>query len=125
MLIKPEEISNIIRKKINDYDAKMQVDEIGYVIESGDGIVKVFGLNNCMAGELIDFGDGVFGMAMNLEEENVGCVLLGGESHIKEGTVAKRTGRPVSIGVGDEIIGRIVDPLGKPLDGRENYKIDE
>ena len=125
MLIKPEEISNIIRKKINDYDAKMQVDEIGYVIESGDGIVKVFGLNNCMAGELIDFGDGVFGMAMNLEEESVGCVLLGGEKQIKEGTVAKRTGRPVSIGVSDEIVGRIVNPLGKALDGKEDYKIDE
>ena len=89
MLIKPEEISDIIRKKINDYDSKMKIDEVGYVIESGDGIVKIFGLKNCMAGELIDFGDGIYGMAMNLEEENVGCVLLGGETNIKEGSIAK------------------------------------
>ncbi len=124
MLIKPEEISDIIRKKISDYDSKMKVDEIGYVTNAGDGIVQIYGLNNCMAGELIDFGDGVYGMAMNLEEESVGCVLLGGESNIKEGTMAKRTGRPVSIGVSDEIIGRVVNPLGEVLDGREAYKID-
>ena len=125
MLIKPEEISDIIRKKISDYDSKMKVDEIGYVTNAGDGIVQIYGLNNCMAGELIDFGDGIYGMAMNLEEESVGCVLLGGEMTIKEGTIAKRTGRPVSIGVGDEIIGRVVNPLGEVLDGREAYKIDE
>lgn len=124
MLIKPEEISDIIRKKISDYDSKMKVDEIGYVTNAGDGIVQIYGLNNCMAGELIDFGDGVYGMAMNLEEESVGCVLLGGETNIKEGTMAKRTGRPVSIGVSDEIIGRVVNPLGEVLDGREAYKID-
>lgn len=125
MLIKPEEISDIIRKKINDYDSKMKIDEVGYVIESGDGIVKIFGLKNCMAGELIDFGDGIYGMAMNLEEENVGCVLLGGETNIKEGSIAKRTGRPVSIGVSDEIIGRVVNPLGEVIDGKEAYKVDE
>jgi len=125
VLIKPEEISDIIRKKINDYDSKMKIDEVGYVIESGDGIVKIFGLKNCMAGELIDFGDDIYGMAMNLDEESVGAVLLGGETTMKEGTVAKRTKRPVSIGVSEEIIGRVVDPLGKPIDGKEDYKIDK
>ncbi len=125
MLIKPEEISNIIKQKITDYDSKMKIDEIGYVVESGDGIVKIFGLKNCMASELIDFGDGIYGMAMNLDEESVGCVLLGGEDKVKEGTVAKRTGKPVSIGVSDEIIGRVVDPLGKVVDGKEQYKIDK
>lgn len=125
MLIKPEEISDIIRKKIDGYDSKMKIDEVGYVIESGDGIVKIFGLKNCMANELIDFGDGIYGMAMNLEEESVGCVLFGGESSVKEGTIAKRTGKAVSIGVSDEIIGRVVNPLGEVLDGKEAYKIDK
>lgn len=124
-MIKPEEISDIIRNKINNYDEKMKVDEVGYVVESGDGIVKVYGLKNCMASELIDFGDGIYGMAMNLEEESVGCVLLGGETVVKEGTLAKRTKKPVSIGVSDEIIGRVVNPLGEVLDGKEPYAIDK
>lgn len=124
-MIKPEEISNIIRNKIEGYDEKMKIDEVGYVVESGDGIVKIYGLKNCMAGELIDFGDSIFGMAMNLDEESVGCVLLGGETKVKEGTIAKRTKKPVSIGVSEDIIGRVVDPLGKVLDGKEPYEIDK
>ena len=124
MLIKPEEISNIIKKKIDDYETQMKVDEVGYVIQSSDGIAKIYGLENCMAGELIDFGNDIFGMALNLEEETVGCVLLGGETQIKEGSIAKRTGKSVSIGVGDNIIGRVINPLGQPLDGLEPYKID-
>lgn len=125
MLIRPEEISDVIKKKINNYEAKTKVDEVGYVIQASDGIAKIYGLENCMAGELIDFGNDIYGMAMNLEEETVGCVLLGGEIEVKEGTVAKRTGKAVSIGVSDEIIGRVVSPLGKPLDGKEAYKIDK
>lgn len=125
MLIKPEEITDIIRKKIDNYDSKMKIDEVGYVIESGDGIVKVYGLENCMAGELIDFGDNTYGMAMNLEEESVGCVLLGNSKKVKEGTEAKRTGKPISIGVSDEVIGRVINPLGMALDGKEQYKIDK
>ena len=124
MLIKPEEISNIIKRKIDDYETQMKIDEVGYVIQSSDGIAKIYGLENCMAGELIDFGNDIFGMALNLEEETVGCVLLGGETQIKEGSVAKRTGKSVSIGVGDGIIGRVINPLGQPLDGLEPYKID-
>lgn len=124
MLIRPEEVSDVIKKKINDYESKVKVDEIGYVIQASDGIAKIYGLENCMAGELIDFGNDIYGMAMNLEEETVGCVLLGGEIEVKEGTVAKRTGKAVSIGVGDEIIGRVVNPLGQPLDGKEPYRIE-
>ena len=125
MLIKPEEITDIIRKKIDNYDTKMKIDEVGYVIESGDGIVKVYGLENAMAGELIDFGDNTYGMAMNLEEESVGCVLLGNSKTVKEGTEAKRTGKPISIGVSDEVIGRVINPLGMALDGKEQYKVDK
>lgn len=124
MLIKPEEISDIIKKKISNYDSQANVDEVGYVIQSSDGIAKIYGLENCMLGELIDFGNDIYGMALNLEEENVGCVLLGGEVQIKEGTVAKRTGRAVSIGVSEDIIGRVINPLGQPLDGKEPYKIE-
>lgn len=125
MLIKPEEISDIIKKKIDNYETKMKVDEIGYVVQSSDGVAKVYGLENCMSGELIDFGDDIFGMALNLEEECVGVVLLGGETQIKEGTVAKRTGRTANIGVGEGIIGRVVNPLGQPLDGKEPFKVDK
>ena len=124
MDIKPEEISSIIKKQIENYETKVQVDEVGYVIQAGDGIAKVYGLEDCMSGELIEFANGVYGMAMNLEEESVGCVLLGGELEVKEGTVAKRTGKSVSIPVSDEIIGRVIDPIGRPLDGREPYKAE-
>ncbi len=124
MLIRPEEVSDVIKKKINDYEAKVKVDEVGYVIQASDGIAKIYGLDNCMAGELIDFGNDIYGMAMNLEEETVGCVLLGGEVEVKEGTMAKRTGKAVTIGVSEDIIGRVVNPLGQPLDGKEPYKID-
>ena len=124
MLIKPEEISDIIKNKIDDFETKMQVDEVGYVVQASDGVAKVYGLDSCMSGELIDFGDGILGMALNLEEECVGCVLLGGEVEVKEGTVAKRTGKTVKIGVSEDIIGRVVNPLGKPLDGKEPYKIE-
>ena len=124
MLIKPEEISDIIKKKINNFDNQMKIDEVGYVIQSSDGIAKIYGLENCMLGELIDFGNDIYGMALNLEEENVGAVLLGGETQIKEGTTAKRTKRAVSIGVSEDIIGRVINPLGQPLDGLEPYKIE-
>ena len=125
MLIKPEEINEIIQKKIDNYEAKLKVDEVGYVTEASDGIAKIYGLEKCMAGELIDFDNGCYGMALNLENESVGCVLLGGENKIREGSIARRTGKSVSIGVSDEIIGRVITPLGKPIDGKEDYKIDK
>ena len=124
MAIRPEEISEIIKKQIADFETKVQTDEVGCVIQSGDGIAKIYGLDNCMSGELIDFGNDVYGMAMNLEEETVGCVLLGGATEVKEGTVAKRTGKSVSIPVGDEVIGRVIDPLGRPIDGKGDIKVE-
>lgn len=124
MTIKPEEISEILRKQIENFDAKIKSDEVGFVIQASDGIAKVYGLDNCMCGELIDFGDGILGMAMNLEEDNVGCVLLGGETSVKEGTKVRRTGRSVSIPVGEELIGRVIDAVGRPIDGKGDYKIE-
>ena len=124
MTIRPEEVSEILRKQIENYDAKVKTDEVGYVIQAGDGIAKVYGLDDCMCGELIDFGDDVLGMAMNLEEDNVGCVLLGGEKTVKEGIEARRTGRSVSIPVGEEIIGRVVDSVGRPIDGKGDFKVE-
>ncbi len=125
MLVKPEEISDIIRKKINNYDSKTEINEVGHVIEAGDGIVKIYGLKNAGANELIEFEGGSYGMAMNLEEECVGCVLFGGDTTVKEGTLAKRTGKQVSVGVSDEIIGRVVNPLGQAIDGKGDFAIDE
>jgi F-type H+-transporting ATPase subunit alpha len=122
--IRPEEISEIINSQITDFEAKVQTDEVGCVIKSGDGIATIYGLDNCMSGELIDFGDDVYGMAMNLEEESIGCVLLGGATQVKEGTVAKRTGKSVSIPVGDEVIGRVIDPLGRGIDGKGDIKVE-
>ena len=124
MTIRPEEISEILRKQIENFDTKIKSDEVGYVIQASDGIAKVYGLDNCMCGELIDFGDGILGMAMNLEEDNVGCVLLGGETTVKEGTEVKRTGRSVSVPVGEELIGRVIDAVGRPIDGKGDYKIE-
>ncbi|MBP3284649.1 MAG: F0F1 ATP synthase subunit alpha [Clostridia bacterium] len=124
MTIRPEEISEILRKQIENFDAKIKSDEVGYVIQASDGIAKVYGLDNCMCGELIDFGDGILGMAMNLEEDNVGCVLLGGETTVKEGTQVRRTGRSVSVPVGEELIGRVIDAVGRPIDGKGDYKIE-
>ncbi len=124
MTIKPEEVSEILRKRIEDYESKVITNEVGYVIQAGDGIAKVYGLDDCICGELIDFGDNVLGMAMNLEEDNVGCVLLGGEKVVKEGTEAKRTGRSVSVPVGEEIIGRVIDAVGRPIDGKGDFKVE-
>lgn len=124
MEIRAEEISEIIKRQIENYESKIKTDEVGYVIQAGDGIAKIYGLDDCMQGELIDFGDGIFGMALNLEEESVGCVLLGGDSVVKEGTEAKRTGRTVSIPVGEEMIGRVIDPIGRPIDGKGDIKTD-
>ncbi len=124
MTIKPEEVSEILKQQIENYESKVTTNEVGYVIQAGDGIAKVYGLDDCMCGELIDFGNNVLGMAMNLEEDNVGCVLLGGEKVVKEGTEAKRTGRSVSVPVGDEIIGRVVDAVGRPIDGLGDFKVE-
>lgn len=118
MNLRPEEISAIIKQQIESYGIKTKTDDVGYVLLAGDGIARIYGLEDAMAGELLEFENGEYGMAMNLEEDNVGCVILGDPEEIKEGTQVKRTGRTVQVPVGKELIGRVVNPLGKPLDGK-------
>ncbi len=118
MELRPEEITKIIRSQIKNYENRMEVSETGVVILVGDGIAKASGLDNCMAGELVEFPDGSFGMAQNLEEETVSITILGSDQGIKEGDIVKRTGRVVSVPVGQGLIGRVVNALGEPIDGR-------
>jgi F-type H+-transporting ATPase subunit alpha len=118
MNLRPEEISSIIKEQIKRYESKLDVVDVGTVIAVGDGIARVHGLEKAMAGELLEFEGGVFGMALNLEEDNVGVVLLGSDEHIKEGDVVKRTERIVEVPVGDAMIGRVVNALGQPIDGK-------
>jgi F-type H+-transporting ATPase subunit alpha len=118
MNIKPEEITSIIKDEIQKYEKKIETVDSGKIIQIGDGIAIVYGLNNCMANELLEFPNDVYGMALNLEQDNVGCVLLGSEEGIKEGDVVKSTGRVVEVPVGDDMIGRVINALGKPIDGK-------
>ena len=117
MELRPEEITKIIRNQIKNYENKMEVSETGVVILVGDGIAKASGLEKCMAGELVEFPDGSYGMAQNLEEDTVSIVILGSDAGIKEGDTVKRTGRVVSVPVGQGLIGRVVNALGEPIDG--------
>ena len=116
MNIRPEEISSVIKEQIKGYKTKLDVSEVGTVIQVGDGIARVYGLDNAMSGELLEFENGVMGMAQNLEEDNVGVVILGSDMGIKEGSTVKLTGKVASVPVGDEMIGRVVDALGNPID---------
>ena len=118
MAIKAEEISALLKSQIENYESGMTVTDVGTVIQVGDGIALVHGLNNVMAGELVEFHNGVLGLAQNLEENNVGVVILGPFTDIKEGDEVKRTGRIMEVPVGEELIGRVVNPLGQPIDGR-------
>jgi len=118
MQIKAEEISSIIKEKIKGFDQRVDVKEMGYVIQVGDNIAKVYGLEGAMAGELLEFPGGVFGQVLNLEEDNVGVVLLGGDTGIREGDPVKRTQRIAEVPVGEGLVGRVVDSIGKPLDGK-------
>jgi F-type H+-transporting ATPase subunit alpha len=117
MELRPEEISALIKDKILNYKDRVEEKDIGVVIKVGDGIALINGLSNAMAGELLDFGSGVFGMVMNLEEDHVGCVLLGQDDLIKEGNTVTRTGKIVEVPVGDALLGRVVNALGLPIDG--------
>ncbi|MBI4376598.1 MAG: F0F1 ATP synthase subunit alpha [Elusimicrobia bacterium] len=118
MAIRPEEITAVIKKQLQEYQGSTELKEEGSVLQVGDGIARVYGLENAMAGELLELPHGVMGMVLNLEKENVGCVLLGSDRLIKEGDPVKRSGRIMSVPVGDELIGRVVNPLGQPIDGR-------
>src|SRR5262250_349479 len=118
MQIRAEDISKIIRDQIGNYAIDVDVAEVGSVISVGDGIARIHGIERAMAGEMLEFPHGVFGIALNLEEESVGAVLLGHSTEIKEGDTVKRTGRIISVPVGDEMLGRVVNALGQPIDGK-------
>lgn len=118
MNLRPEEISSVIKSQINNYKTRLEVSEVGTVITVGDGIARVHGLEKAMAGELLEFTGGVYGMVLNLEEDNIGVVLLGSDQYIKEGSDVKSTGRVVEVPVGDALCGRVVNPLGQPIDGK-------
>ena len=125
MELKPEEITKIIRSQIKNYENKIEVSETGVVILVGDGIAKASGLEKCMAGELVEFPDGSYGMAQNLEENTVSIVILGSDQGIKEGDTVKRTGKVVSVPVGSKLIGRVVNALGAPIDGKGTIEAED
>jgi F-type H+-transporting ATPase subunit alpha len=118
MQLRVEEFSNILQKKIEGFKTSAELKEIGEVVAIGDGIAKIYGLDNVQAGELVEFDSGVTGMALNLETDNVGVVIFGESQKIKEGDSVKRTGKIVEVPVGKGLLGRVVDALGNPIDGK-------
>ena len=116
--LKAEEIRDLIKKQITDFEKRVDVSEVGTVVKVGDGIAKIYGLDKCMASELLEFPNNVFGMALNLEEDSVGAVLFGEDTLIKEGDIVKRTGKIMSVPVGDALLGRVVNAIGQPIDGK-------
>lgn len=124
MKMKPEEITAIIKQQIQDYKVELNVDDVGTVLEVGDGIAHIYGLDKAMAGELLELPHGVYGMALNLETDNVGAVLLGDDFLIKEGDQVRRTGRIMQVPVGDALIGRVVNSLGQPIDGKGDIQTE-
>ena len=118
MDIKPAEISEILKKKVKEFGKEAEVSEIGQVLSVGDGIARIYGLDNVEAGEMVEFPGSIKGMALNLEEDNVGVVIFGDDSSIKEGDTVKRTGSIVEVPVGKGLLGRVVDSLGNPIDGK-------
>ncbi|MEX2102986.1 MAG: F0F1 ATP synthase subunit alpha [Gaiellaceae bacterium] len=125
MKLRPEEITSILKKRIEEFDVETDLAEVGTVLQIGDGIARVYGLENCVAMEMLELEHGVTGIALNLEEDNVGVALFGNWAEVKEGEPARRTGNVMSVPVGDELVGRIVDPLGQPLDGAGPLKTSE
>lgn len=125
MNLRPEEISSVIKAQIKRYESKLEAKDVGTIIQVGDGIARIHGLEKCMAGELLEFPDEVYGMVLNLEEDNVGAVLLGSDENIKEGDTVKSTGRIVEVPVGEQMIGRVVNALGQPIDGKGPIKSEK
>lgn len=123
--IRPDEISSIIQQQIEQYDQEIKVSEVGTVLQVGDGIARIYGLDNAMAAELVEFEDGTVGIVLNLEEDNVGAVLMGDGTNIQEGSSVKATGRIAQVPVGDAMIGRVVNPLGEPIDGKGDINTGE
>lgn len=122
MELRPDEISSIIRDQIKNYDNKIELSDVGTVIQVGDGIAKIYGLDKCMAGELLQFDNDVFAMALNLEEDFIGAVMLGSDENIREGDSVKRTGKIVEVPVGENMLGRVVNSLGQAIDGKGNIE---
>jgi F-type H+-transporting ATPase subunit alpha len=125
MRINPEEITSVLKKEIETYSGEFQVEEEGTILEVGDGIARIYGLTNCMAGEMLEFSNGSAGVAFNLEESSIGAVILGEYDDLSEGDSVKRTGSVLQVPVGEELIGRVVDPLGNPLDGKGPLNTDK
>lgn len=123
--VKSDEISAILRKQLSGFETEVDVYDVGTVLYVGDGVARVYGLSKCEAGELIEFPNGVFGIALNLEEDNVGCILFGESSLVKEGDMVKRTGKIASMPVGEAMLGRVINPLGQPLDGKGEIHTDK
>ena len=124
MNLRPEEISEIIKEQIKNYKNELEISNFGTVIQVGDGIARIYGLERCMAGELLEFPNQIYGMALNLEEDNVGTVILGPDKEIKDGDLVKPTGKVVRVPVGDALIGRVVNALGQPIDGKGPIKTE-
>ncbi|MHC4182965.1 MAG: F0F1 ATP synthase subunit alpha [Planctomycetota bacterium] len=118
MAVRPDEVASLIKREIEGYEEKLKMESVGTVLQVGDGVARIYGLDDCMSNELIEFPGGIYGIALNLEEDNVGCILLGSDSNIKEGDTVKTTGRIVEVPVGDALVGRVVNALGQPLDGK-------
>ncbi|MBW7886859.1 MAG: F0F1 ATP synthase subunit alpha [Bacteroidetes bacterium] len=123
--VRPDEITAILRKQLAGYEKEVDIYDVGTVLQVGDGIARIYGLSQVMAGELIEFPNDVFGMVLNLEEDNVGCILFGDDTLIKEGDTVKRTKRVASMPVGEAMLGRVIDPLGRPIDGRGAIKTEK
>ena len=123
--VRPDEISAILRKQLSGFESEVDVYDVGTVLQVGDGIARVYGLSKVMASELVEFPNDVIGMVLNLDEDSVGCVLFGESSLVKEGDTVKRTKRVASIPVGEELLGRVVNPLGQPIDGKGAINTDK
>ena len=118
MQLRPEEISAVIKEQIKNYRTKIDMDDVGTVVQIGDGIARLHGLDKCMANELLEFEGGVYAMALSLEEDSISAVMLGSSENIKEGDTVRRTGRVVSVPVGEKLLGRVVNALGQPIDAK-------
>ena len=118
MSIRPEEVTTILQQELEGYKTKLKLESIGTILQVGDGIARIYGLDECMAGELLEFPGGVMGLALNLEADSIGAVILGSDHGLKDGDQVKRTGKIAQVPVGKALLGRVVDALGRPLDGK-------
>ena len=118
MKLRPEEITAVLKSQIENYEAEVKVEQVGRVLEVGDGIARIHGLENCMSSEMLELPNDVIGLALNLEEDNVGAVLMGADTLVSEGGLVKRTGKVMSVPVDEALIGRVVNALGRPIDNK-------